>query len=633
MATDGWTNVCGIKVTNVLVLIGGVAFYWYSLYSEDGKTAIDMAPLVAAVIDELLDEGVAVVGLVADNEAVNGAVHRLLNDDFPWLVEVGCASHTIQLVVKEVFKVPSIAALRKYLKSLIRCFLKSKNMRAKLVDFQVTLLPGKRTLKMLRIMPVRWNSDLFAMERVVRLEIPLDSMMHVHRDQLIELGMKPVPADLFASLKSLSSFLKPMQIATDITQSDSASLYDVFTQFQRLRAHARSFSANSPMYEAGQALLAGLDKHWDAHINESAVICCSWLSFHSAEAIANQFPRESITAAKLWFIDFCADYLLHWHRRTGAQDPQLDEMATDIRDSMRELFSSFMVSTEEPWIGLRSLANSKKCALAAAAAEQAAPPADGSLPKIYVHFDAREIWRRLYPEFPEFVQCVSALLSIYASEAAVERAFSAQGKTHSAVRNSLKEESIQNELFMKLNYRALQKRDQATQDKATMFGAWIEVADDADESHILPDESDAEDETDLPANNGGHAAALPQSGPRVEIDSDEKINDNDSVVSESSPADVRHYRWVQETGPSRRELCVAWLETESVKRVINSNFKLRFNGDLDSNLQLFATSNNNNDSLVDLKREARLYLGDEQKSKALESTGAATSLQEQQALA
>jgi hypothetical protein len=94
VATDGWTNVCGIKVTNVLVLIGGVAFYWYSLYSEDGNTAIDMAPLVAAVIDELLDEGVAVVGLVADNEAVNGAVHRLLNDDFPWLVEVGCASHT-----------------------------------------------------------------------------------------------------------------------------------------------------------------------------------------------------------------------------------------------------------------------------------------------------------------------------------------------------------------------------------------------------------------------------------------------------------------------------------------------------------------------------------------------------------
>ena len=119
------------------------------------------------------------------------------------------------------------------------------------------------------------------------------------------------------------------------------------------------------------------------------------------------------------------------------------------------------------------------------------------------------------------------------------------------------------------------------------------------------------------------AAALPQPGPRVEIDSDEKMNDNDSIVSESSPANVRRYRWVQETGPSRRELCVAWLKTESVKRVIDSNFKLRFNGDLDSNLQLFATSNNNNDSLVDLKREARLYLG-EQRAKALESTGAAT---------
>lgn len=165
---------------------------------------------------------------------------------------------------------------------------------------------------------------------------------------------------------------------------------------------------------------------------------------------------------------------------------------------------------------------------------------------------------------------------------------------------------------MKLNNRAMEKRDRARRDKATLFGAWIEVEDDADESHILIYESDSEsDEPNAPANNDDSAAAERRVA-ASSVQNDENMSDEND-----GPANVPHYRWVQETCPTQKELCSAWLQTEFVKRSLGSDLKLRFNDSLDSDLQLFATSKSSNDSLVDLKREVRRCLA-EQRVKSMD---------------
>jgi hypothetical protein len=51
-----------------------------------------------------------------------------------------------------------------------------------------------------------------------------------------------------------------------------------------------------------------------------------------------------------------------------------------------------------------------------------------------------------------------ALLSISASEAAVERSFSMQDIVHSKRRNRLNDESVEDEMFIKFNYRALKQQ-------------------------------------------------------------------------------------------------------------------------------------------------------------------------------
>lgn len=63
----------------------------------------------------------------------------------------------------------------------------------------------------------------------------------------------------------------------------------------------------------------------------------------------------------------------------------------------------------------------------------------------YSTCDARLIWADYKHSAPELYTMAMALLSLAASEAAVERSFSAQPDVHSKKRNALLDEHIENE--------------------------------------------------------------------------------------------------------------------------------------------------------------------------------------------
>ena len=83
-------------------------------------------------------------------------------------------------------------------------------------------------------------------------------------------------------------------------------------------------------------------------------------------------------------------------------------------------------------------------------------------------FDPINIWNG-YPG-ALLTRVARALLSITASEAAVERSFSAQDAVHTKRRNRLLDESVQMEMFVKFNYRALDKSSIVHHEQR----AWVE---------------------------------------------------------------------------------------------------------------------------------------------------------------
>jgi hypothetical protein len=93
VAVDGWTNVRQYKATNVVLFVSGVAYYWRSIVNATSRNTADwVAAQLQPILSSLIDGHHArVIALVVDNEAVNGATHRLLAQQMPRARAVRCA--------------------------------------------------------------------------------------------------------------------------------------------------------------------------------------------------------------------------------------------------------------------------------------------------------------------------------------------------------------------------------------------------------------------------------------------------------------------------------------------------------------------------------------------------------------
>lgn len=84
VALDGWTNTCHEKVINIIPVSSGTAYYWKSIVLSTSRcTAMEQYPEVRDAIQSLISNSIVVAAITTDNEAVNGALYRLLLADFP----------------------------------------------------------------------------------------------------------------------------------------------------------------------------------------------------------------------------------------------------------------------------------------------------------------------------------------------------------------------------------------------------------------------------------------------------------------------------------------------------------------------------------------------------------------------
>lgn len=133
ICVDGWTNVRHDKVNNIVILCDGTAYYWSSVTNTlEQNTAEWIADHIRPKIQELLDGDVEVVAFVADNEAVNTATYNILKQDYPFMIHIPCAAHTIQLCVKYILKSGTLNEVIQAVGTMIAAFDRSKELRQKL---------------------------------------------------------------------------------------------------------------------------------------------------------------------------------------------------------------------------------------------------------------------------------------------------------------------------------------------------------------------------------------------------------------------------------------------------------------------------------------------------------------------
>ena len=308
IAIDGWTNVRHDKVVNIVPLCRGSAYYWTSVVnSYHSNTAAWQYDHLKPHFEDLLRLGVRLVAIVADNESVNGALYELLQEDYPFLVQVPCAAHTIQLAVKKILCIKPVRKVVKGMSRIIKAFRKSKANRLKLMNVQIAVDGPKRAKGLVRPQDTRWSSFLIAAVRLRSLR------------QFVQMVL-PQTDDFWTRLDETCDLLKPFQIATDVVQSDSSTLFDIYTQFHKLLKHIKSLQPTHSFFPIGKQAKAVILNEWRNHVNEDAVICCAAFSFDTT--YFDIFTSQKRLAALEWFLDFGVNYLSFYE-------------LTDEKDEMR----------------------------------------------------------------------------------------------------------------------------------------------------------------------------------------------------------------------------------------------------------------------------------------------------------
>ena len=243
-------------------------------------------------------------------------------------------------------------------------------------------------------------------------------------------------ATFWQPLKALAEFLLPYKAATDVVQSDASSLSDVHQQFVALMSHVNSLSSTHYLSGLRHQLRDLIKDEWDDHVNTNAVVTCAHFSFDASYA---KFSEEQKADARDWFFDWGVEYLRYYHLSDS------DEPST-LRTTIMKQWSNF---------NHRSGSFTKIQSMHDLLLNDFHEEENKKPPKERRRYNARNTWAMCTAY--ELLTLATALLSITASEAAVERSFSRQGFVHSKLRNRLSDESVQMQMFFSFNTRALEQ--------------------------------------------------------------------------------------------------------------------------------------------------------------------------------
>lgn len=173
LAIDGWTNSRQNKVTNILLINTKMreTYFWNSIENDlDFNTAEWNFKMLFPLINELLQSGFTIIGLVMDNEPLNHAIFKLINNELPFFLHIPCSAHTIQIIVNDILALNPLSLWKEKADALINKCRNDKKIRIELKKIQKLMKPSENYLLLLKPTETRWSSRYKAYERVYRLK-------------------------------------------------------------------------------------------------------------------------------------------------------------------------------------------------------------------------------------------------------------------------------------------------------------------------------------------------------------------------------------------------------------------------------------------------------------------------------
>ncbi|CAG4982713.1 unnamed protein product [Colias eurytheme] len=385
---DGWTNIVGKGVINFMIATPKPIFY-NAIYCETQKeTGQFLSEQMIKIIEEV---GPAkFVAVITDNAANMKAAWAIVTAKFPHIACVGCVSHALNLIYKDIFKITLFEEVLRDVVKVIRYIKRAHIVLALFEKFQIEKY-GRTSSSLKLFSKTRWSGAYITIKSYKGNREALELLAKCHEtDILLQIKTIILDSQIWIKIDEVVKVLEPIAKAILISEKNSALLSDVPYIFNLV-----SQELNSELETA--EFLSQVDKNVITTIIQNRKKFCMKPIHYTAHQLDPRYCGVCLTDEQLSTV---AEYLREVSTMLGIEAGRVLKDMAEFREK-----ENFFDATKAIWTPVKEL--------------------------------EPRIWWKTFASNSAIAKIAQKILSVPPSSAASKRNWSLFSRTHTKLRNRL----------------------------------------------------------------------------------------------------------------------------------------------------------------------------------------------------
>ena len=255
--SDGWSNIRGQGIINYIITTPQPVFYKSVDTKENRHTGQYIADELKVIINDLGPD--KVFALVTDNAANMKVAWAHVEETYPQITTIGCAAHTLNLLLKDIMALKTMDTLNKRAKQVVK-YVKGKQVASATYLSKQKEKNKSTTLKLPSV--TRWGGVVIMFDSLLEGKESLQEMA-ISQSAGIDSDIKKVILDdvFWERVSSSQKILKPIAAAIAKIEGDDAILSDVQCLFAELKEEIQTVLPTSLLLKAEEtAVVKSLEK-------------------------------------------------------------------------------------------------------------------------------------------------------------------------------------------------------------------------------------------------------------------------------------------------------------------------------------------------------------------------------------
>lgn len=274
LITDGWTNIVGDGLINIIICTPTPLFYKTVHRGTAKETGTYISNELLEVIKEIGPQKFFLI--VTDNASNMKAAWHIINTKYPHISCVGCAAHSLNLLLKDFMKENLFRRISQQSRKICKYFKCQHAIYAAFKNAQVEKYPKNKIVSLKLPAKTRWSALFMTVDSIIRNKEALQCTVlldHLGIDRVIK---KYILDDIFwKNLQYFKQILLPIANSINLIESDKSLLSEVPYVFK----YIKDAIINVPVSAENDTIRENLRENLLKYVEERFDFCCKPIHF------------------------------------------------------------------------------------------------------------------------------------------------------------------------------------------------------------------------------------------------------------------------------------------------------------------------------------------------------------------